>query len=56
LTQLRGREDGRIACHVAIDAVVILDVFSKKTAGDTERGFDELQKRLAAYIGAATGD
>lgn len=45
----------RIVYHVATDAVVILDVFSKKTATTPNEVLVNCKRRLAAYISAATG-
>ncbi|MCC6859414.1 MAG: type II toxin-antitoxin system RelE/ParE family toxin [Bryobacterales bacterium] len=45
----------RIVYHVAADAVVILDVFSKKTAATPNEVVRNCNKRLAAYIRSATG-
>jgi phage-related protein len=46
----------RMVYHVATDAVVILDVFSKKTAATPKEVLMNCKKRLAAYINAATGE
>jgi phage-related protein len=45
----------RIVYHVATDGVVILDVFSKKTAATPNEVLMNCKRRLAAYISAATG-
>ena len=45
----------RIVYHVATDAVVILDVFSKKTAATPNEVLTNCKRRLAAYIHAASG-
>jgi phage-related protein len=45
----------RIVYHVPTDAVVILDVFSKKTAATPKEVLMNCRRRLAAYISAATG-
>jgi len=45
----------RIVYHVAIDAVVILDVFSKKTAATPNEVLTNCRRRLAAYIRVASG-
>lgn len=45
----------RIVYHVATDAVVILDVFSKKTAATPNEVLINCKRRLAAYISAAKG-
>jgi phage-related protein len=42
----------RIAYHVAPDAIVILDVFSKKTQATPVQIVEVCQKRLAAYLRA----
>jgi phage-related protein len=42
----------RIAYHVAPDAIVILDCFSKKTQATPAQIVDVCQKRLAAYVRA----
>lgn len=42
----------RIVYHVATDAVVILDVFSKKTAATPVQVLDVCRKRLAYYLRA----
>ena len=46
----------RIVYHVATDAVVILDVFSKKTSAIPKEVLMNCKRRLAAYINAATGE
>jgi phage-related protein len=43
---------GRIIYHVARDAVVILEVFSKKTQTTPVQIVKICQKRLAAYLEA----
>jgi phage-related protein len=45
----------RIAYHVTADAVVILEVFSKKTAAAPAAVLANCKRRLAAYQGAASG-
>ena len=45
----------RIVYHVATDAVVILDVFSKKTAATPNEVVMNCKRRLAAYTRAAAG-
>jgi phage-related protein len=45
----------RIVYHVATDAVVILDVFSKKTATTPNEVLINCKRRLAAYINVASG-
>jgi len=45
----------RIVYHVAADAVVILDVFSKKTASIPNEVLMNCKRRLAAYIRAVSG-
>jgi len=45
----------RIVYHVAADAVVILDVFSKKTARTPDEVLTASKRRLGAYIRAASG-
>ncbi len=45
----------RIVYHVATDAVVILDVFSKKTAATPNEVLTNCKRRLAAYISVASG-
>jgi phage-related protein len=42
----------RIIYHVALDAIVILDVFSKKTQATPVQIVEVCQKRLAAYLRA----
>jgi phage-related protein len=42
----------RIVCHVAPDAIVILDVFSKKTQTTPVQILETCRKRLAAYMRA----
>ena len=43
----------RIVYHIATDAVVILDVFSKKTQATPVQVLDVCRKRLASYLRAA---
>ena len=43
----------RIVYNVATDAVVILDVFSKKTQATPVQVLDVCRKRLASYLRAA---
>ena len=45
----------RIIYHVEVDAVVILDVFAKKTAATPKTTIESCQRRLAAYRKAASG-
>src|SRR5580704_2878426 len=45
----------RIVYHVATDAVVVLEVFSKKTAGTPDEVLTNCRRRLAAYIIVASG-
>jgi len=45
----------RIVYHVASDAVVILDVFSKKTATTPNEVLIICKRRLAAYTNVASG-
>jgi phage-related protein len=45
----------RIVYQVATDAVVILDVFSKKTAATPNEVLTNSKRRLAAYIRVASG-
>jgi phage-related protein len=45
----------RIVYHVAKDAVVILDVFSKKTPATPTEVLTNCKRRLAAYISVASG-
>ena len=39
----------RLVCHFAADAIVLLDVFSKKTPGTPQLVIEGCQKRLAGY-------
>ena len=43
----------RIMYHVEPDAVVILEVFSKKTAATPQQTLETCRKRLAAFLEAA---
>jgi phage-related protein len=43
----------RIAYHIAPDAIVILDVFSKKTQTTPAQTLEICRRRLAAYLRAA---
>jgi len=45
----------RIVYHVVTDAVVILDVFSKKTAATPVGVLTSCKRRLAAYDRVASG-
>lgn len=45
----------RIVYHVATDAVVILDAFSKKTAAMPIEVVTNCKRRLAAYLRVASG-
>jgi phage-related protein len=49
------KQTWRIVYHVATDAVVILDVFSKKTAATPKEVLTNCKRRFAAYMKAATG-
>jgi phage-related protein len=56
--ELRVNDDGRtwrIVYHLEYDALVILDVFSKKTEATPQGALDSCRKRLAAYRRAAIG-
>jgi phage-related protein len=44
-----GKVNWRIMCHVAADAIVILEVLVKKTATTPGHVFDECRTRLAAF-------
>ena len=44
-----GPADWRIMYHIAPDAVVILDVFPKKTAATPKSALAECRKRLAEF-------
>ena len=46
----------RIVYHIAADAIVILDVFGKKTRTTPKRRLDEARRRLAAYYAVQEGD
>lgn len=46
----------RIVYHIAADAIVILDVFDKKTRKTPKRRLDEARRRLAAYYAALEED
>ena len=46
---------GGLFYYVATDAVVILDVFSKKTAATPSEVLTNCRRRLAAYIRVASG-
>ena len=46
----------RIAYHVSADAVVILDVFSKKTKSTPVQTLDTCRRRLAAYQRIVSGE
>jgi phage-related protein len=53
-----GRSDWRIMYHVAPDAIVILDVFSKKTTATPKRVIADCRTRLAEFrrlLGARKG-
>jgi phage-related protein len=39
----------RIVYHIATDAIVVLDVFAKKTPATSQRVITECRKRLAAF-------
>ena len=45
----------RIVHHVATDAVVILDVFSKKTRATPNKVLRNCKRRLAAYLSVVSG-
>ena len=45
----------RIVYHLAADAVVILEIFSKKTRTTPSQVIETCRKRLAAYLRATTG-
>jgi phage-related protein len=45
----------RIVYHLAAGALVILDVFSKKTAATPNEVLTNCKRRLAAYISVASG-
>ena len=45
----------RLIYHLAADAVVILDVFSKKTEATPKGVLDTCRERLAAYLKVAGG-
>lgn len=44
-----GNANWRIVYHVAADAIVVLDVFAKKTMSTPKTVIDECKKRLALY-------
>ena len=44
----------RIAYHVAADAIIILEVFSKKTQATPPQVIETCRKRLAAYLRVTT--
>ncbi len=46
---------GGLSNNVAADAVMILDVFSKKTTTTPKDALTNCKRRLAAYIGVAAG-
>ena len=46
----------RIVYYIATDAVVILHVFSKKTAVTPKEVLANCRKRLSAYIGLTSGE
>jgi len=49
--RIQDRESSwRIVYHVAADAVVVLEVFSKKTQTTPPHVIDTCRKRLAAYL------
>jgi len=48
-----GNHAWRIMYHVAPDAVVVLEVFSKKTDATSPHTLDTCRKRLAAYLDAS---
>ena len=50
-----GHVNWRIMYHVAPQAIVILDVFAKKTAATPVRILAECRKRLAAFQQAVSG-
>ena len=47
---MTGTKSWRIIYHVASDALVILDVFSKKTQSTPLQTLEVCRKRLAAYL------
>lgn len=56
--ELRVRDDDanwRIMYHVADDAIVILDVFAKKTPATPKPVVEACRRRLAAYLKIAKG-
>ena len=46
----------RIICRVFIEAIVILDVFKKKTAKTPTRVIDNCKRRLATYESIVKGE
>ena len=44
-----GKVGWRIVCHLATDAIVVLDVFAKKTPTTPKQVIAECRKRLAAF-------
>ena len=44
-----GSLNWRIMCHIAADAIVILDVFAKKTAATPKSVIAECHRRLAEF-------
>lgn len=44
-----GHLNWRIICHIAPDAIVILDVFPKKTAATPKHAIPDCRKRLAEF-------
>jgi phage-related protein len=51
-----GEVTWRILYHVEIDAIVILEVFQKKSRTTPKRVIDVAKKRLRAYLRAAKED
>ncbi|MFN0104041.1 MAG: type II toxin-antitoxin system RelE/ParE family toxin [Bryobacteraceae bacterium] len=54
--RIQDREQSwRIVYRLAVDAVVILEIFSKKTQTTPSQVIETCRKRLAAYLRATTG-
>lgn len=51
---LDGTANWRLMYHIATDAIVVLDVFSKKTPATPKAVIDECRKRLAMYTKLTT--
>jgi phage-related protein len=45
------KKNWRIIYHLADDAVVLLEVFAKKSGGTPRRVLQTCQRRLANYLG-----